>query len=105
MAEKAYQVKRLKLKYALDFPVDDSDDLRDETRQLLDNQLRFLDGLESAAERVEGLSATKPEKIHSWLSDVISSDKFVRLNAATPCLWTSADPKKSYLHRVFNLQS
>src|SRR5882724_775807 len=101
LRQKKAQIKQLKLKFAFDFPLTHCDELPNSSLNLINNQLRFLDELERLsknlplAESLEHNQELKPYIIHSWLSDIPDLGKTLRLQAATPCLWTAnKDPKK-----------
>jgi len=96
----------LKLKFTFDFPPSQCNDLLKSSLNLLDNQLRFLDGLEHLSEKLplaDSLEANrdeyKPYIVHSWLLNIPDLGKMLRLQAATPRLWTTNNaPKSKYLY-------
>src|SRR5882672_2855120 len=95
LKQKTSQIKQLKLKFTFDFPPSQSDDLLKSSLNLLDNQLRFLDGLEHLSKKLplaDSLEVNrdeyKPYIVHSWLLNIPDLGKMFCLQVATPWLWT-----------------
>jgi hypothetical protein len=79
------EIGQLKLKFAMDFPVEIEHLLGEEVIDYLKSQARFLDCLQRVAEGEEPPElAKKPYTLHSWLKEPSQSSKDIRILAVTP---------------------
>jgi hypothetical protein len=96
LMQRRKEISQLKLKFAMDFPVEIEHLLGEEVIDYLKSQARFLDCLQRVAEGdpipAEGEEppelAKKLYTLHSWLKEPSQSSKDICILAVTPKLWT-----------------